>query len=239
MGVDSESVLAEQVVGLLIGGLKDADGRVHAEDLISASAAIVGERCIEAAGDFNPREHEFAPGSHVFSDAVNDLLCGNVSTRLEDCPADSVFGRLRDELLTNGYNRSDFPDIESVFRSYAGGIRKPEDWGWVPLSVGENNRPFLMPLRVAYETRAAVDEIFKPFQRDRRRCLAVATRALAQVLTLIRDAIQPAVALRIAFETANGMAKTAPMTQQAFSKVAAEVFGSNPQKPQKPWWRFW
>jgi hypothetical protein len=30
------------------------NGRIHVEDLISAAAAIVGEACIETAGDFNP-----------------------------------------------------------------------------------------------------------------------------------------------------------------------------------------
>jgi hypothetical protein len=41
------------------------NGRIHVEDLISAAAAIVGEASIDAAGDFNPLSHEFAPGPAV------------------------------------------------------------------------------------------------------------------------------------------------------------------------------
>lgn len=239
MSASPESLAVDRVVALLVGGLKDPDGRVRAEDLISAGAAIVGERCIETAGDFDARHHDFAPGSHVFSDAVNDLLCGDVSTNLEELPPTSVFGTLRDELLRSGYTRAEFPEIENVFKAFAGGIGKPEEWGWVPLSVGDDNRPFLQPLRAAYETRRAVDEMLAPFGDDSRRRLAVVTHALAKVLTLVRDAIQPSIALKLAFETVNGMAKTAPMTEQAFSQALTNVVEAPEPKTKKPWWKFW
>jgi hypothetical protein len=63
----------------LLTALKDRSGRIRAEDVICAAASIVGERCIEAVGDFNPREHPMAPGSRVFSGKVNELLCRDVS----------------------------------------------------------------------------------------------------------------------------------------------------------------
>jgi hypothetical protein len=238
MDRSEEDSAAQRIVDLLIGRLKEPDGRVRVEDLISAAAAVVGERCIETAGILDPRSHEFAPGSRVFSDTVNDLLCGNVSTKLEDFSPDTVFGRLRDDLTSQDFSASEFPDVENVFRTFASGVGRPEEWGWVPLSVDHDNRPFLMPLRIAYETRTVIDEICTGLKADHRRCLRIATRALAEVLIAVRQAIAPSVALLLAFETVNGMSKTAPMTPKAFSLMAKEVVP--PRAPtRKPWWRFW
>jgi hypothetical protein len=240
MSTNPESLAADRIVDLLIAGLKDPDGRVHAEDLISAAAAIVGERCIEAAGDFDARQHDLPPGSHVFSDAVNDLLAGDVSTNLDDLPRTSVFGTLRDELLPNGYTRFEFPKVEDVFKAFAAGIGKPEDWGWVPLSVSQDNRPFLQPLRAAYETRAGVDEILTPFRNEPTTSLKVVTHALAKVLITVRQAIQPSVALLLALETVNGMAKTTPVTDQVFLQMAKDVVPpKKDQSSKRPWWKLW
>ena len=237
MANDIGDRVRRELVDYLIAGLKDSQG-VHVEDLISAAAAIVGERCIEAAGDFSARRHQFTPGSPVFSDAVNELLAGNVSTNIADVPPDSVFGRMRDHLTRNGYDVSEFPDIAGVFRSFADGVGKGLEWGWVPLTLSTDNRPFRMPLRVAYETRAAVDRILEAVPDDRGSRLIVVTLSLVQVLVLVRKSIAPSVALLLAFETVNGMAKTAPMTAEAFAQVAREArSAANVEK--KPWWRFW
>jgi hypothetical protein len=40
-------------------------------------AAVVGERCQEAAAEFPVRKHTFVPGQRVFSDSVNELLAGD------------------------------------------------------------------------------------------------------------------------------------------------------------------
>jgi hypothetical protein len=51
------------------------EGRVGAEDLISASAALVGEAAIAKAGNLDPRHHDYPPGSMVFSKKINELIC--------------------------------------------------------------------------------------------------------------------------------------------------------------------
>jgi hypothetical protein len=63
-----------------VNGLFAHQGRIRAEDSISALAAIAGERCIDAAGNYNPFDHEHAPGMTVFSDKVNELLTGDVGS---------------------------------------------------------------------------------------------------------------------------------------------------------------
>lgn len=237
LSVQQEDVAARQLTAFLIEQLKDRDGRVHAEDMISGAAAIVGERCIDAAGEFSSRSHTFTPGSRVFSDKINDLLCGE-SLALETLSPSSVFGVLRDRLLGSGYDAEDFPSVEDVFRNFAARIGDPSDWGRVPLTVPAANYPFMMPLRVAHETRAAVDAMFAAFHDDRERCLRVSTIALAQALIAVREAIERRVALLLAFETVNGMAKTAPMTDDALH-AAAEQHTTLPPPAKKPWWRFW
>lgn len=211
---------ASAIVAFLVEGLKDPDGRVRVEELLSAAAAIVGERCIEAAGDFDARNHAFTPGSRVFSDNVNELLCGEVANAAA-APADSVIGVLRDRIAGSGYELKDFPSLEEIFRSFAAGIGDAADWGRVPLTVPDENRPFLMPLRAAYETRVHIDRML-PAGGDAKSRLHVVTLALAEALIAVAEAIDHPLALRLALETVNGMAKTAPMTDEAFRRAARQ-----------------
>jgi hypothetical protein len=208
-----------RIVAFLIEGLKDREGRVRVEELLSAAASIVGERCIEAAGDFDARNHALIPGSRVFSDSVNELLCGEVAG-VDAVPAGSVIGIVRDGVVGRGYELAEFPSLEEIFRSFAAGIGDPAQWGFVPLTVPEENRPFLMPLRAAYETRTHIDRILGPDGDARSRLREVAL-ALAEALVEVAEAIDHRLALRLVLETLNGMSKTAPMTDEAF-RLAAE-----------------
>jgi hypothetical protein len=193
------------------------DGRIRAEDIIAAAASITGELCIEAAGDFNPRKHKFEPGSRVFSDKVNELFSGNpANVGIEAVPPESIVGILRDRVLAAGYTKSDLPSLRSIFEHFAANVGKPSDWGKVPLSVPEGNRPRVLPLQVAYETRSTVDRLFQPLPNSQER-LRAAVLTLSQVLIAVQQAIDKRIALLLALETVNGMAKTAPMTDEAIA----------------------
>jgi hypothetical protein len=205
-----------ELVQLVLDRLRDRQNRIRCEDAICGAAAIVGERCIDAAGDFPLRYHDLAPGSRVFSDRANELLCGDRADG-ETSP-DSVYGILRIS-LSDAYLPQHYPTLQSVFSGYAAGIGRVEDWGKVPLTVGAHQHPGIVPLQFAIETRDAVDAILRPAAADKPRCLALATKALAAVMNQMTSAIQPEVALRLAFEIANGMAKTAPMTKKAMAAV--------------------
>ncbi|MEY2564835.1 MAG: hypothetical protein QOH88_3028 [Verrucomicrobiota bacterium] len=217
---DVDRPLRQKLVDLVLGLLRDKNGRIRAEDAISGAATIVAERCIDAAGDFPLREHELPPGSRVFSTRVNELLCGDVSEGgVSQIPAESIVGMLRARLDGRLYSDAEFPDLSEVFRQYAARIGDASDWGKVPLSVTEDHLPFIPPLRIGYETRARVDEILAPARDDKMRCLRIATEALAEILAMVASAIDHRLALTIAIETINGMAKTAPMTERAFQQV--------------------
>src|ERR1043166_1514671 len=91
--------LRKKLVEFILNMLRDKNGRIRVEDAISAAATIVGERCIDAAGDFPLRDHQFSPGSRVFSTNANELICGDVyEGGVSQVPGDSVVGLLRARL---------------------------------------------------------------------------------------------------------------------------------------------
>jgi hypothetical protein len=210
-----EEQMARQLVKTVLSFCQEADGTVRPTEAISAMAAVVGERCIDAAGEYKVRAHSFVPGQRVFSDKANYLLCGdNPSLRLNDIPPQSVFGILRDRLAGTVY-KNHFPDIEEVIGGFAARIGKPEDWGKVPVSLPEDQRPRRLPLRITFDSRSRVDQTLKAVSGDKTKCLRISTIALAMLLADSAHQADPAVALTLAFATANGMAKTAPMKDEA------------------------
>ena len=215
-----DSALRQKLVELVLGILRDQNGRIRVEDAISAAATIVGERCIDAAGDYSLRDHELTPGSRAFSTRANELICGDVSDGgVNQIPKDSVVGMLRSRLDPQVYTDADFPPLPEVFKQYAARVGNPADWGKVPLSVSDDHLPFIPPLRVGYETRARVDDILHPVREDRARCLRIATESLAEILKMVASAIDHRLALTLAIETVNGMSKTAPMTVKAMQQA--------------------
>jgi hypothetical protein len=219
-----ESASAQHLYEFLCEAIKK-DGRIRVEDLITAAASVVAESIIDASGDFNPRKHEFVPGSRIFSSKVNQLFCGDVMD-LDAVPSETVVGMMRVFLLAGGYNKADFPTLESIFKYHTANIGKPTDWGKVPLSIPANNLPFVLPLRVAYEARPAVDRIFQLLTTPEQK-LRASTMALIKALIAVRDAIDRKVVLTLALETINGMAKTAPMTPEAMAALQKPRSGPN------------
>ncbi len=209
----------------LADGLKKG-GRIRAEDMIAVAGSITAEACIGAAGDFNPREHRFVPGARVFSTKVNELFSGDTADAgIDGPPSVSIVGMLRDRLLASGYNKSDFPTLKVILQDFAANIGKPSDWGRVPLSVPPENVPSILPLQVAYENRPTVDRIFQPLTDPQER-LHAAVLTLAEALVAVRDVIDKKIALLIALQIVNGMAKTAPMTDEAMETARKNKTGS-------------
>ena len=194
------------------------NGRIHVEDLISAAAAIVGEVCISASGDFNSLNHEFVPGQRVFSTNANDLISGDKQDAAES-PADSIVGILYNKLLHCGFSKTDFPALKEIFACFAAKVGKPEDWVKVPLSISKDYHPLIMPLRAAYEMRSTVDKLFAPLGDNRQQRLHAATLTLVEALCKTRDVLDRKIAITLALETVNGMAKTAPMSDAAMAKL--------------------
>ena len=104
-------------------------------------------------------------------------------------------------------SRSDFPKLEGVFKHFAANIGEKEDWGRVPLSIGQEYYSFAQP------------------------CALLMSRERPWILRLHLWVMTPRPAsvqrppwwrercARLAIETINGMAKTAAMTDAAMAKI--------------------
>jgi hypothetical protein len=221
-GVPAPDVRAagEAIGALLEARLTDADGRIRVEDLLSAGAAISGEACIAAAGEFDPEDHQFVPGSAVLSDRINDILCANATDWSRT--GSSVFGLIHSGALARGYPHAAFPELADIFRVYVSllGGGEADRWGFVGLSVSEDHWPRVPPLRHAYELRAPVREILARNGIATPSWPAATAIALSTELGRVREAIDNVVAIRIVLETTNGMAKMAPMTDRHFREAA-------------------
>ena len=200
---------------LVLKGLTEKDGRIRAEDAITLMAVIAAERCIDAAGDIPLRDHDLVPGSRVFSDKINSLLFGvSRGGTWESLPAFSSFGCLRDQLLAQGFQKTDFPDLKEILEHFAANIGKEEAWGTVPLSVPKENFPRMSPLKIGFESRQSVDTLLRQLP-DKFSKLTASLWALAEILSQTKQSLAPPTALRLAAEILNGMAKTAPMVKKA------------------------
>jgi hypothetical protein len=207
-GEPVDTFLSQKLVKLLTEFIRDQKGNIRAEDLICAAATIVGERCIDAAGELSLRDHEFIPGSRVLSSKVNELICS------------MVVGELRRKLDAKMYVDADFPVLNEVFKYFADHINDPDDWGRTPLTVEREHWPLMHPLRVGYETRPFIDAILDLIQEDKARCLRVTVESLAEIIKNVEPVIDHRLTLTLAIETINAMAKTAPMTEKMMRNVS-------------------
>ncbi|WP_035615196.1 hypothetical protein [Haloferula sp. BvORR071] len=218
---EENAALRDKLVNLVFSGVRSEDNRIRVEDAVGAAAVIVAERCIDAVGTPPLRDHELTPGSRVLSDPINGWICGD-ELELAKIPVQSVVGTLR--VCLNGvYADSEFPDVKEAMTTFLNGISQEGiEWGRAPLSVGKDHEPFILPLRVGYETRGIVDQVLGPVLEDKARCVTVATLALAAILQQVAGAIDHKLVLTLALETVNGMAKTAPMTEKAMKEASKE-----------------
>jgi len=219
--------VAGQVYELGCAYVRDPDNRIHVEDLISALAAALGEACLRQVGQADIDDPRSIPGGRVLSDAVNDMLCGDQADWAK-APAQSVFGIIHHYALVGGYAPADFPPMGEVFRAFVAGLARETEWGWVPLSTPEANRPIVRPLQAAYDLREPLESIWaqhKVAPGDRTGVLAL---ALAKTLAAVREAIAPGIAVRLALETVNAMAKTYPVNATHMRQMKADAAGDGP-----------
>jgi hypothetical protein len=213
--------VAEAIANVALTRVEDPPGskRVRVEDYLTALGAITGESAIVDAG-IDIEALDIAPGSALFGDGINAVLTGD-KTDLAEVPSDSIVGILVDQLVPHVVALADFGSIQDLYRSVAASVGQTE-WGEVHLTVPEDNRPRIPPIRLAFELRPTVESACLAaglVSGDRHRACAL---ALAGGLVQVAGAIDIKVGLRLALEVVFGMAKMAPMSQGAFDKVARE-----------------
>ena len=175
------------------------DRGVRVEDYLASLAAATGEGALATAG-FDVAGHDLPPGSPLFFEPVNHVLTGDV---LDDVPPGSVYGIL--QALAG-----DAPSPKELYELVARTLGQA-GWGKVVVTVAEDNQPWVVPLRSAFELRSTVIDL------EARHELSVADRAtlgataLRAAVEQVAGAIDRSVAVRLAMEVTFGMAKVAPM----------------------------
>jgi hypothetical protein len=129
---------------------------------------------------------------------------------------------VRSGALVQGYLADDFPPIEDVMLGFVKGVAGGPSvaWGFVPLSVAEDHRPFVQPLRQAYELRGPVRRALTGEGLSPAEWPAACALALVVELARVREAIDRRLAVTLVLETVTGMAKTAPMTERRMREAA-------------------
>ena len=216
----ADSMAGRTLAGAALARVEEAaTGRVRVEDYAAVLGAITGEAALVAAELFDVEAATMAPGSAVFGDAINAKLSGDTAD-LAAAPIDSVMGILVAALVPHVAPLDAFGSLEGLYRHAAATIGAAP-WGAVATTVPDDNRPTVLPLRVAYELRPAVDaaqaEAGLPVGLRHVPCALALASGLGQVQRQGMDVRMP---LRIALEIAFGMAKMVPMSRRAFDAAA-------------------
>jgi len=214
--------VAEQVYELAVAYVRDSDNRIHVEDLVSALAAATGEACLRQVGQVNIDDPASIPGSRVLSDAVNGALCAD-QTDWEKAPPETIYGIIHHYALVGGYAASAFPPMGEVFRTFIEGLAGETEWGWVPLSTPPANRPIVRPLQAAHDLRGPLEAIWTEHRVPPAYRAGVCALALAKALAVVKEAIDPKIAVRTALETVNAMAKTVPVNETHMRRMKADA----------------
>jgi hypothetical protein len=214
----TDEKLTKKLVNFVYDSIQTEKG-VRVEDAICLISTIVAERCIEFTNEFSINEHDFEPGSGVFSEKINELLAGQIAVeKWNELPKECVFARIKSKVDSH-FENSSFPSITEIFENYAKNVGKAE-WGNLSLSIPEDNKPFLLPLRVGYETRKFIDKNIN--LENNEKTLQIAINAIGKILIETKMALDSSVALAMTFEIINGMSKTATMTDKKMAELKTE-----------------
>lgn len=211
----TDEKLTKKLVEFVYKSIQTKKG-VRVEDAICLISTIVAERCIVFTNEFSIYEHEFVPGSAVFSEKMNKLLIGPIAVdNWNELPKESVFARIKSKIDSH-IDNSSFLSLSEIFENYPKNIGKTE-WGNLNLSISENNKPFFLPLQIGYETRKFIDKHINLENNDK--TLQIAINALAKILIETKMALDSSIALVMTFEIINGMSKTATMTDKKMDEA--------------------
>ena len=201
-----------------MGYVQEESGAVRVEDYVTVLATLTGEAALVAADLYDIETSTITPGTAVFGDAINCILSGDQSD-VAKCPADSVVGILVSELVPATVPLDLFRPLDGFYAWVAASVGKVP-WGNVTTSVAASNKPHVVPLRVAYELRDAVDAAQSKAGLSRGLRHVVCAVALADCLKQVKPACDVSMAVTLAMEVAFGTAKMAPMSRAAFETVA-------------------
>jgi hypothetical protein len=210
----------EWLAGQALGYVRDPAGRVRVEDYICVLASVAGEAALLSAKLFDLETSGLPPGSAIFGDRINEILTGDTGD-LSTVPEASVLGILVRELVPAVAPAECFAEPDSIYRHVAATVNSAE-WGHVATTVGTDHEPGVMPIRAAFELRAAVDEAQSKAGLPTELRYIPCALALAAGIRQVGEALDVRITVQLALEIVFGMAKMAPMSKAAFEAVAKE-----------------
>lgn len=211
----TDEKLTKKLVNFVYNSIQTEKG-VRVEDAICLISTIIAERCIVFTNEFSINDHEFEPGSAVFSEKINELLVGQIAVEnWKELPKECVFSRIKSKIDSH-YDNSSFPSLTGIFEKYAENIGKTE-WGSLNLSIPEDNKPSFLPLQVGYETRKFIDKNIN--LENNEKTLQIAINSICEILIETKIALDSSIALVMTFEIINGMSKTATMTDEKMAEL--------------------
>jgi len=211
--------LTKNLVNYVYNSAQSEKG-VRVEDALCILATIVAERSIKITNEFSIYEHDFEPGSAIFSEKINEILVGPIAVEnWNDLPVESIFGRIKIKIDSH-FDKKPFPVLNDIFENYAKSVEESQ-WGNLALSIPEENKPFLSPLQAGYETRKYVDKHIN-LESDEK-TLRIVINAICRVLIETKRALDSSIALTLTFEIINGMSKTATMTDKKMAELQIEM----------------
>jgi hypothetical protein len=191
---------AQALARLLLADYGDRNGNVHAPSVIGAAAALTGEFA-QRAGGVEPGTGK--PG-YIFGDAINEVLLEGRDkgrTTVWDC-------------LTRAWREAGLPENEifdpvDVIRNVADAVGGPS---FPPLTVPNAHYPHEYSPNACVRLRPKVIAVADQFDLSRRDLAIALAMAVYQLILLTRDAIPPAISVRLAAEICFGVAKMNPLT---------------------------
>jgi hypothetical protein len=201
----------------IVDGLKEEEGLVHAETAVATAAALTGESVLRAARLDLGR---VLPGQAVFSDRVNQLLCGD-TVEPTQWPEASVWGLVRDALLQVGV-AGDLPPVGEIMGNAAAHVYDGGPWPF--LTIPKENHPQREPLHLAVLFRGPFHDIARTFRLSPELQVACAALACVHLLAATQSVLTPAIGVRLAFEILVGVAKTGPLVR-VDQRIDPESFG--------------
>lgn len=178
------------------------DGKgVHAETILAAAAYLFGEWCLRATGQPLPEK------GWVVAPEVNAVMIEGSEPLL------SLVERCGRRL---GLEDKDIPDpVEVVARTVAAFGKS-----YPPLTVPRENFPLEWSPFVGPKFRGDIKQIAETYQLDGQGIATACALAVTSLQVLTRDALDPAIAIKLAYEVAIAAARMAPLSPEDARKLS-------------------
>lgn len=191
---------------------------VRVEDYLTVLAAAAGEATLVDADLFDIEANDLTPGAGVFGDAINQVLTGDATDAAGLHPTTTV-GVLVDQLVPDVVGTDAFGELgERYARVAAAAGSLP--WGEVAVALPDDHRPWVLPLRVAFELRPVVVAAAAAAADAGWSRHEVVAAALASAIAQAAGALDPPTSVGLALDVTFGMAKVVPMSRAAFEEAA-------------------